>query len=119
MGNTLLCLGGSEERRRVYRQACIQLLRHRCLEVQGNSGDTAILATPSAPFSRAQRAHYRLAWVERLARNARPLTAGRVTIRLPGVPEAFAAFLGLAPVEHIGSLSQIAAPSPQRALGGK
>ncbi len=81
--------------RRAYRRACIQLLRHQRVEVQVNSGNAAISAITSAPFSRAQRAHYRLAWAERLARNARPLTAERVTIRLPGVPEAFAAFLGL------------------------
>ena len=32
---------------------------------------------------------------ERLARNARAPTAGQVTIKLFGVPEAFATFLGL------------------------
>jgi len=47
-------------------------------------------------FSRAQRAHYRLSWPERLARNARVPTASRVTIRLFGVPEGFATSLGLA-----------------------
>ena len=35
-------------------------------------------------------------WIERLARNARHPTASRVTIRLFGVPEPFALFLGLA-----------------------
>ena len=47
-------------------------------------------------LSRAQRAHYRLSWAERLVRNAQALTAGRVTIRLFGVPEHFATSLGLA-----------------------
>jgi len=41
-------------------------------------------------------AHYRLSFQERLARNARAPTAGPVTIKLFGIPEAFAAFLGLA-----------------------
>jgi hypothetical protein len=41
-------------------------------------------------------AHYRLSWAERLARNVRAPTAGRVTIRLFGIPAAFASFLGLA-----------------------
>src|SRR5258708_6779201 len=45
------------------------------------------------PFSRA---HTRLAWVQRLARNARPETSGQVTIRLFGTPESLAASLGLA-----------------------
>jgi hypothetical protein len=40
-------------------------------------------------------AHYRLSWEERLAHNARAPTAGRVTIRLFGVPEDFATSLGL------------------------
>ena len=42
-----------------------------------------------------QGTHYRLSWVQRLARNAHALTAGQVTIKLFGVPPAFAAFLGL------------------------
>ena len=51
---------------------------------------------PSSPiFSRAQRAHYRLSFAERLARNARAPTAGRITIQLFGVPNAFSNFLGL------------------------
>jgi hypothetical protein len=51
---------------------------------------------PSPPIlSRAQRAHYRLSEAERLARNARAPAASRPTITLFGVPDAFAAFLGL------------------------
>jgi hypothetical protein len=46
-------------------------------------------------LSRAQRAHYRLSWAKRLARNARAPTEGRIKITLFGVPDAFAAFLGL------------------------
>ena len=46
-------------------------------------------------LSRAQRAHSRLSWAERLARNARAPTASQVTIRLFGVPEGFAISLGL------------------------
>ena len=47
-------------------------------------------------LSRAQRAHFRLSWAERLARNARVPTASQVTIKLFGVPEGFATSLGLA-----------------------
>ncbi len=46
-------------------------------------------------LSRAHRAHSRLSWQERLVRNARAPTAPQPTIKLFGVPEAFAAFLGL------------------------
>ncbi len=82
--------------RRFHRRACIQLVRHQCVKVEVESPTTALLTVTSAPLSRAQRAHSRLSWAERLARNARPLTAGRVTIRLFGIPDGFAISLGLA-----------------------
>ncbi len=82
--------------RRHHRRACIQLVRHQCVEVEVGPPTSASLAVTPAPLSRAQRAHSRLSWAERLARNARPLTAGRVTIRLFGIPEGFAISLGLA-----------------------
>jgi hypothetical protein len=54
----------------------------------------AVLAPVS--LSRAQRAHDRLDFPERLARNTRISPASPVTIRLFGVPERFAVSLGLA-----------------------
>jgi hypothetical protein len=81
--------------RRFYRRACIQLVRHQCVTVEIEPPSTALLTVTPAPLSRAQRAHSRLSWTERLARNARPHTAGRVTIKLLGVPQAFATHLGL------------------------
>jgi hypothetical protein len=54
--------------------------------------------TPAPLFSRALRAHYRLSWAERLARNARGRSAPGVAITLFGVPGGFAAFLGLSTV---------------------
>jgi hypothetical protein len=82
--------------RRAHRRACIQLVRHQCVKVEVEPPTSASLTVKSASLSRAQRAHYRLSWAERLARNARLLTAGRVTIRLFGIPEGFAISLGLA-----------------------
>jgi hypothetical protein len=58
-------------------------------------GSSANLTRPPAPLSRAQRAHYRLNWQDRFARNARGPTASRATIKLFGVPESFATSLGL------------------------
>ncbi len=81
--------------RRVHRRACMQRLRHQRVEVQVESREATLAITP-APLSRGERAHYRLTWAERSARNARPLTAGQVTIRLFGIPEGFAISLGLA-----------------------
>ena len=82
--------------RRFHRRACIQLVRHQWIKVEVEPPTSANLtAVTPAPLSRAQRAHYRLSWAERLARNARPPTAGRVTITLFGVPQVFATWLGL------------------------
>ncbi len=81
--------------RRLHRRACMQLLRHQRVEVRVELGLSAAPTLPSAPLSRAQRAHYRLDFQERLVRNARVPTASQVTIRLFGVAEGFATSLGL------------------------
>jgi hypothetical protein len=81
--------------RREYRRACIDLLRHQRVEVTLPQSTQAPSYTPAGILSRAQRAHARLSWKERLARNARTLTRDRPTIKLFGVPESFATFLGL------------------------
>ena len=84
--------------RREHRRACLQLVRHQRIEVDLPLPAAASPGTADVIFSRAQRAHSRLCWAERLARNARPATAGRVTIKLFGVPEGFASLLGLVTV---------------------
>src|SRR2546421_223174 len=81
--------------RRHHRRMCMQLLRHQRVEVQVEFGNSAPPTVTSVPLSRAQRAHYRLDWSERLARNARVPTASQVTLRLFGVPEGFATPLSL------------------------
>lgn len=81
--------------RRVHRREGRQLLCQQRVEVQIEPVNTAGPAIEPSPLSRAERAHYRLSWDDRLARNARVPTAGRVTIRLFGVPEDFATSLGL------------------------
>ncbi|HYT34603.1 MAG TPA: hypothetical protein VEL69_06175 [Ktedonobacteraceae bacterium] len=80
--------------RRQHRRACMHLLRQQHVVVQIDQVPSA--CSPSTLLSRAQRAHSRLDWPQRLARNARIPTASRVTIRLFGVPESFAILLGLA-----------------------
>jgi hypothetical protein len=82
--------------RRVHRRACLQLVRHQRLEMSLSPPAAASPPIADVILSRAQRARYRLCWQERLARNARVSTAGPVTIRVFGVPAAFAALLGLA-----------------------
>jgi hypothetical protein len=57
----------------------------------------ASLADPKAhaPFTRRQRAHWRMSWEQRLARNACSLLRPSVELHLFGIPTAFAASLGL------------------------
>jgi hypothetical protein len=83
--------------RREHRRACLQLVRHQRLEVS-LSPPTASPPTGEVILSRAERAHTRLSCSERLARNGRLPTAKQVTIRVFGVPAAFATSLGLATV---------------------
>jgi hypothetical protein len=82
--------------RRAHRRACMQLVRHQRIEVSLPPPAAALTRKVDVILSRAQRAHFRLSWAERLARNARAPTAGQVTIKLFGIPEIFAASLGLA-----------------------
>jgi hypothetical protein len=84
--------------RREHRRACMQLLRSQRVEVQLKQGTPPALSNKEVILSRAQRAHARLSWAERLARNARSPACAGVDIHLFGVPPAFAAFLGLATI---------------------
>jgi hypothetical protein len=81
--------------RREQRRSCRELLRRQRVDVQ--TPPPAQLRSKEQPvvLSRAQRAHYRLSWEERLTRNARTPTQSRPLITLYGVPGHFAAFLGL------------------------
>jgi hypothetical protein len=81
--------------RRGHRRACQQLVRHQRVEMSLSPPTAASPPTAEVILSRAQRAHSRLSWQERLARNARPPTAGHLTIKLFGIPATFAASLGL------------------------
>jgi hypothetical protein len=81
--------------RRHQRHACLHLHRQR-LEIQMEPALPRMVASSPPTISRAQRAHYRLSWDERLARNARTQAAGQVTLTLFGIPERLTTFLGLA-----------------------
>jgi hypothetical protein len=83
--------------RREHRRACQQLVRNQRIEVSMPPPVVASPNTANALLSRAQRAHTRLSWVERLARNVRRSEAGQITIKLFSVPEDVALLLGLAP----------------------
>ena len=81
--------------RRFHRREVVKLLRRQRVDVE--LAEMAALAQSQQIrlISRAERAHYRLSWEQRLARNARPKSAPEVSIKLFGIPDAFATSLGL------------------------
>jgi hypothetical protein len=80
--------------RRHQRRACLRLHRQH-LESQMEPALPRTVASSPPVIARAERAHYRLSWDERLARNARTLAAERITLTLFGIPARLAIFLGL------------------------
>ena len=71
-------------------------LCHLCRVAKPRSqGEQEKVAAQRRPLTRRQRAHWRLSWAERQARNARARTAPGVEITLFGLPSPFATFLGL------------------------
>ena len=80
--------------RRVHRRACIQLLRHQQLNVVVPTVTPPQPPEPPVVLSRAQRAHSRLSWEQRLARNACAPPTAPTTLTLYGLPDHFAPFLG-------------------------
>jgi hypothetical protein len=83
--------------RRHQRQACLRLHRQH-LEVRIEPLLKRTGASSPPIISRAQRAHYRLSWDERLARNARTDQEERITLTLFGIPDRLVTFLCLATV---------------------
>jgi hypothetical protein len=80
---------------RITRREVVKLLRHQRVDVELTETTPPAQSPPTRLISRAERADFRLSWAERLARNARPKTAPSVSIRLFGIPDAFATSLGL------------------------
>ena len=80
---------------REQRRACIQLKRRQRVDVHMEPAAQSPPASQPGILARAQRAHSRLSWQERLARNAHAPEALPPTLTLYGVPAHFADFLGL------------------------
>ena len=80
--------------RRCHRRELMKLLRSQCVDVR-RAETPPSPQPPPRPLSRAQRAHWRLSWAERLARNAAASASSSISITLFGIPDAFAQTLGL------------------------
>jgi hypothetical protein len=79
------------------RRTFVQLLRTQTVLITFRAAETVTHETehPPPPANRAQRAHWRLSWEQRLARNARPPTAPSLEITLHGLPAPFIQSCGL------------------------
>lgn len=81
--------------RREQRRACIQVVRHQQITVVVPAAPHTQSRESPVVLSRAQRAHSRPSWEQRLARNASVPAAPPPTLTLHGLPDHFAVFLGV------------------------
>jgi hypothetical protein len=65
-----------------------------CLE-SSSLLSSSLAQTPAEKIlTRAERAHWRLSWDQRLARNTRPADAPQLIVTLHGLPATFASSFG-------------------------
>jgi hypothetical protein len=76
------------------RRAWMKLVRSERVDLENAATPTHSLVPTEDILTRAQRAHWRLSWKQRLARNARPSNAPRLSITLHGLPATFARAFG-------------------------
>jgi hypothetical protein len=90
-----LVLWGDWERCQI-RRRWVQLLRTQAVLLAFGPVQHAQEEVQSSDVqTRAQRAHWRLSWQQRLARNARPSLAPPLEVTLHGLPVSFAQAFGL------------------------
>ncbi len=79
------------------RRRWIGLLRTQTVDLTfGSAKLEEILETPHDDVqTRAQRAHWRITWQERMARNAHLASASPLTITIYGLPASFARYVGI------------------------
>lgn len=78
------------------RRAWLKVVRSQTVRVESSTAPDPS-PTPmqlSPPVTRAKRAHWRLSWEERSARNTRPADAPRLVVTLHGLPATFAHTFG-------------------------
>jgi len=78
------------------RRAWLKVVRSQTVRVENSvSADPPpALVQISPTLTRAKRAHWRLSWEERFARNARPADAPGLVVTLHGLPATFARSFG-------------------------
>jgi hypothetical protein len=80
-----------------FRRQWLHTLRTQTVELTGGAGappEDGSVSQASPVQTRAQRAHYRLSWLQRLARNARSASAPPLSITIYGLPPSLAEAVG-------------------------
>jgi len=81
--------------RRSHRRELVKLLANPRVDIRVAQTSAPAQPPPTHPFSRAQRAHSRLSWAQRLARNAASHASPSISIILFGIPDAEASAIEL------------------------
>lgn len=76
------------------RRTWLRLIRSETVGLRTGPSAAPVAPPPPAISTRAQRAHWRLSWAQRLARNARSPDASALTVTLHGLPATFAQSFG-------------------------
>src|SRR5713226_1866862 len=76
------------------RRECLKVIRRETVVFAFGATPTPVTPAAEEVLSRARRAHWRLSWEQRLARNARPSDAPRLSVTLHGLPDTFASSFG-------------------------
>jgi hypothetical protein len=76
------------------RRTWLKIMRSETVRWERSATPVPVTTETSEVSTRAQRAHWRLSWDQRLARNARPLDAPSLTVTLYGLSATFAHALG-------------------------
>jgi hypothetical protein len=76
------------------RRTWLKGTRSQTICLDSSSPCSSSLVPAEKALTRAERAHWRLSWTQRLARNARPADAPHLAVTLHGLPAAFASSFG-------------------------
>jgi hypothetical protein len=76
------------------RRAWLKIMRSETVRWESLATPSPVTTETSEVSTRAQRAHWRLSWEQRLARNARPSDASPLTVTLHGLSAPFARSFG-------------------------
>jgi hypothetical protein len=76
------------------RRTWLKLIRSETIGLRTDPPTAPVASPPPVVLTRAQRAHWRLWWAQRLARNARSPDASALTVTLHGLPATFAQSFG-------------------------